>query len=171
VTRTTAALAAFIALALPTSASAGIFGTDPLNISVAPSGAPANGSSGTPAVSGDNRKTRYAAFYSDATNLVGGDTNGKRDIFVWTRPHGSQGLTLPSGAGSLQRVSVASNGAQANGNSFNPSLDGSVARSPHCVAFQSEASNLAAGDRDTTADIFVRDLRARKTTACALSLS
>jgi hypothetical protein len=106
-TRSAAALAAFIALALPGSASAGIFGTDPLNISLAPSGAPANGSSGAPAVSGDNRKTRYVAFYSDATNLVGDDTNAARDIFLWARPHGSEGLSLPRGAGSLQRVSVA----------------------------------------------------------------
>ena len=29
---------------------------------------------------------------------------------------------------------------------------------PHCVAFQSEASNLNSADRDKTSDIFVRDL-------------
>ena len=149
---------------MPAVASAGgIFGTYPIDISVSPSGAPANGSSSAPSVSGDNRKTRFAAFESDATNLVAGDSNGKRDIFMWSRPSGRQGLTLPRGSGSLQRVSVANDGAEANGDSFGASLDGSVAKVAHCVAFQSAATNLAAGDADVTTDIFVRDLRARKT--------
>jgi hypothetical protein len=148
---------------VPSVASAGIYGTDPLNISVTPSGGAANGDSGAPAVSGDNRKARLAAFQSDASNLVGGDTNGVSDVFVWFRPRGSQGLRLPHGAGSLLRVSVGSGGGQANGASRAPSLDGSITRSPHCVAFESDASNLAAGDGDPATDVFVRDLRARKT--------
>src|SRR5436189_5150714 len=137
-----------------------MFGTYPLNISVAPNGAPANASSSAPAISGDNRKTRLAAFQSDASNLVGGDANGASDVFVWFRPKGGQGLSLPKGSGSLERVSVASNGAEANGPSRNPSLDGSVTKLPHCVAFESDASNLASGDPDTVTDVFVRDLRA-----------
>src|SRR4051795_5978937 len=146
---------AVAALALPGAASAGgIFGTYPINISVAPNGAPGDGPSSAPAVSGDNRKTRLAAFQSDATNLVGGDTNGATDIFVWFRPKGHQGLTLPKGSGSLQRVSVGAGGAEANGASRNPSLDGSVTTNPHCVVFESDASNLAAGDSDNVTDIF-----------------
>jgi hypothetical protein len=140
-----------------------MFGTYPLNISVAPNGAPANGPSSAPAVSGDNRKTRYAAFQSDASNLVAGDTNGVTDVFVWSRPKGHTGLSLPKGSGSLQRVSVASSGAEGNGASRNPSLDGSVQTVAHCVAFESDASNLAAGDADSTTDVFVRDLRSKKT--------
>jgi hypothetical protein len=148
-----------------------MFGTYPLNISVAPNGAPANGSSSAPAVSGDNRKTRLAAFQSDASNLVGGDTNGVTDVFVWFRPKGHQGLSLPKGSGSLERVSVASNGAQGNGPSRDPSLDGSVSKAPHCVAFESDASNLAAGDSDPTTDVFVRDLRSRKTVLISRGIS
>jgi hypothetical protein len=164
VSKTIAAVTTFFALALPAVASAGgIFGTYPLDISVAPSGAPGNGPSSAPAVSGDNRKTRLAAFQSDANNLVAGDTNGVTDIFVWFRPKGHQGLSLPKGSGSLERVSVASDGAQANGASRNPSLDGSVTNAPHCVAFESDASNLAPGDADNVTDIFVRDLRANRT--------
>src|SRR5947199_5863697 len=107
VTRFVAAIATFVALAVPAVASAGgMFGTYPLDISVAPNGAPGNGASSAPAVSGDNRKTRLAAFQSDATNLVGGDANGVTDIFVWHRPAGRAGLTLPKGSGTLQRVSV-----------------------------------------------------------------
>jgi hypothetical protein len=140
-----------------------MFGTYPLNISAAPNGAPANGSSSAPAVSGDNRKTRLAAFQSDASNLVSGDTNGVTDVFLWSRPKGHQGLSLPKGSGSLQRVSVPSAGGEANGASRSPSLDGSVLKLPHCVAFESDASNLAAGDADPTTDVFVRDLRGGQT--------
>jgi hypothetical protein len=160
-TRTALVVGAIAALsaAVAPSASAGIFGTEPIVIS----GPGANGESGSPAISGDNRKTRYAAFYSDASNLVGGDSNGKRDIFLWSRPRGRKGLTLPRGAGSVKRVSVSNSGKQANGDSFGPALDGSVNSTPHCVAFQSQATNLARGDRNRTADIYLRDLRTRKT--------
>ncbi|MEY2434816.1 MAG: hypothetical protein QOC92_4541, partial [Acidimicrobiaceae bacterium] len=173
VTRSSAVLITTIfALALPGVASAGgMFGTYPLNISVTPSGGVANGASSAPAVSGDNRKTRYAAFQSDASNLVGGDSNGVTDIFLWSRPKGHQGLSLPKGSGSLQRVSVTSSGAEANGASRNPSLDGSNSALPHCVAFESDASNLAAGDSDTTTDIVVRDLRSGKTTLVSRGIS
>jgi hypothetical protein len=164
VIRTIASITTFVALALPGVASAGgIFGTYPLNISEAPNGAAADGSSGGPDVSGDNRKTRLAAFHSDATNLVGGDTNGATDVFVWFRPKGHQGLSLPRGSGSLERVSLTNSGGEANGPSRNPALDGSVTALPHCVAFESDASNLAPGDSDSTTDVFVRDLKAKKT--------
>lgn len=144
-----------------------MFGTYPLNISVAPNGAPANGSSSAPTISGDNRKNRFVAYQSDASNLVAGDTNGVTDIFVWSRPKGSQGLKLgDTGAevmGSLQRVSVASDGTEANGASRHPSLDGSIQKGAHCVAFESDASNLAAGDTDNVTDVFVHDLNSGKT--------
>jgi hypothetical protein len=162
--RAIAVLTTFAALAVPAAASAGgIFGTTPIDISVAPNGAPGNGASSAPAVSGDNRKTRLAAFQSDATNLVGGDANGVSDVFVWFRPKGGQGLSLPKGSGSLQRVSVTNSGSESNGASRNPALDGSVVALPHCVAYESDASNMATGDSDTTTDVFVRDLRAQKT--------
>ncbi|HYZ30432.1 MAG TPA: hypothetical protein VE570_15320 [Thermoleophilaceae bacterium] len=162
--RPIAALTTVIALSLPAAASAGgIFGTYPLNISVAPGGGAANGPSSAPAVSGDNRKTRYAAFQSDASNLVRGDTDGVTDVFVWSRPKGRAGLTLPPGSGSLRLASLTSGGGLANGPSRNPSLDGSIASRPHCVAFESDASNMVPSDRDTTSDVFVRDLRARRT--------
>ena len=114
-------------------------------------------------MSGDNRKGRLAAFHSEASNLVGGDSNGVADVFVYTRPSGFR-----AAGGTLRRVSVTDSGGQANGPSTNPSLDGRVLlgdgnRPPHCVAFQSEASNLTASDRDTTSDIFVRDLRRNRT--------
>lgn len=165
------AVAGLALLAAP--ASAGIFGTTPIPISVTGSGGGADGPSGGATISGDNRKGRLAAFHSEASNLVAGDTNGVADVFVYSRPRGARGTTrLGAGparpAGGLRRVSVAADGAQANGPSTNPSLDGRLRLGDrdvraHCVAFQSEASNLVRADRDRTSDVFVRDLRRNRT--------
>src|SRR4051812_679217 len=98
-------------------------------ISKGQGGAPANGASYRPALDGDSHHTPHCvAFVSDASNLVPGDTNGKADGFVYdTR---SQRIT---------RVSVASGGAQSNGNTFDISISGDCER----VAFTADATNLA----------------------------
>ena len=100
----------------------------------------ANGESWSPAISGDGR---YVAFYSDATTLVSGDTNNVEDVFVRDRQ-----------AGTTTRVSVATDGTQANGAS-----DGwlAVSSTGRYVAFTSDASNLVAGDTNDSGDVFVRD--------------
>ncbi|MBT9588621.1 hypothetical protein IV102_35115 [bacterium] len=66
-------------------------------------GAQGNGQSGGCWLSGDGA---FIAFYSDATNLVAGDTNGVADVFL-------KNLNT----GSIQRVSVDSSGVQGNGQS------------------------------------------------------
>jgi len=81
-------------------------------------------------------------FESDATNLVPGDTNGVRDIFLRTGTTG----------GTTQRVSVTSGGAQANGPSFNARLGSGY------VIFQSDASNLVPNDTNGRTDVFLHDL-------------
>jgi hypothetical protein len=164
-------LAGLALLAPP--ASAGIFGTSPVPISVTASGGGADGPSGGATISGDNRKGRLAAFHSGASNLVAGDTNGAADVFVYRRPPGARGtVRLGAGparpAGGLRRVSAPDGGGQANGPSWNPSLDGRLRLGDRdvparCVAFQSEASNLVRADRDRTSDVFVRDLRRGRT--------
>jgi hypothetical protein len=167
----TAALSGLALLAIPASALA--FGTNPVPISIGPSGQPADGPSGGATISGDNRKARLVAFHSEATNLVSRDTNRVSDIFVYSRPRGARGnVRLDAGparpAGGLRRVSITNGGGQANGRSLNPALDGGLRLkdrnvAPHCVAFQSEATNLAGSDHDSTSDIFVRDLRGNRT--------
>src|SRR5438045_9191507 len=67
-------------------------------VSVASLGAQGNGDSEGPSISTDGR---FVAFYSLASNLVAGDTNGVRDVFVRDRK-----------AGKTTRVSVNSHGAQ-----------------------------------------------------------
>jgi hypothetical protein len=84
-------------------------------------------------------------------------------VFVWRRPRGRAGLRLNRLTGRLLLASIDSHFGQGNGDSANPSLDGSLTSRPHCVAFQSTATNLAPGDADAVSDIFVRDLRARRT--------
>lgn len=118
-------------------------------MSVSSAGAQSAGSSGYPAVSGDGT---VVAFLSGGADLVAGDTNGVPDIF------------LRSATGTA-RVSVASSGAQGNGASLWPALsnDGGV------VVFQSDASNLVAGDGNGATDIFVREVAAGATTRASVS--
>ncbi|HEX5651285.1 MAG TPA: choice-of-anchor D domain-containing protein [Steroidobacteraceae bacterium] len=93
-------------------------------VTVSSTGRQANQHSFDPAISDDGR---YVAFESDASNLVPGDTNRSRDIFVRDRS-----------TGGVERASLASSGAEADGPSYAPSLsaDGRL------VTFVSLASNL-----------------------------
>ncbi|HEY2601701.1 MAG TPA: hypothetical protein VGI67_09105 [Thermoleophilaceae bacterium] len=118
----------------------------------------ANGPSGGGAFSQDGRRVRYYAFASAASNLAPGDTNGRLDVFVLKRHKGIGAL-----GGELMRASVGSGGQQANGDSSNPSVDGDTHHTPHCVAFQSTATNLSAADPAPDYDIYVRNLRTRRT--------
>lgn len=136
----------------------------PLNIATGLNGTVADGDSGAPAVSGDNRVMRLVAFHSLATNLVAGDVNGVQDIFVWTRPLDRSGELLSHvGTGSLEIASRGTSGALANGESRNPSLDGSMKKAPKCVAFESDATNLSGSDKRADSDIYVRNLSKNRT--------
>jgi len=108
-------------------------------ISVGSSGKQGNRLSRLPAISADGR---FVAFESAASNLVPGDDNRVVDVFVRDRE-----------AGTTERVSLDDAGREGNGRSDSCaiSVDGRI------VAFQSEASNLVAGDTDGTQDVFVRD--------------
>jgi Tol biopolymer transport system component len=119
-------------------------------VSVASGGAQANGPSYDPSISADGR---YVAFASLATNLVSGDTNNFRDIFVHDRQ-----------TGQTTRVSVASDGTQANGHSYDPS----ISADGRYVAFASLASNLVSGDTNNTGDIFVHDRQTGATTRVSI---
>ncbi|MCK6445588.1 MAG: calcium-binding protein [Planctomycetes bacterium] len=84
---------------------------------------------------------RFVAFHSDAWNLVGGDTNHVRDVFVLDRSNGN-----------VERVSLTATGAQVGLDSEWPTLsaDGRF------VAFDGLADELAGGTPGTW-DVFVRD--------------
>jgi Tol biopolymer transport system component len=100
-----------------------------------------NNDSSRPAISGDGR---FVAFTTEATNLVGNDTNGASDVLV---------KDLQTGA--LVRASAPIGSPfPANGDSLNASLsfDGRY------VAFQSAASDLHPQGANAFTDVFVRDL-------------
>jgi archaellum component FlaF (FlaF/FlaG flagellin family) len=108
-------------------------------VSVATDGTQGDGKSYSTRISADGR---YVAFYSNASNLVPGDTNGTWDAFVYDRQ-----------TDTIERVSLASDGTQGNGSSSYPSIsdDGRY------VAFGSSASNLVPGDTNGHWDVFVYD--------------
>lgn len=84
---------------------------------------------------------RYVVFASDATNLVVGDLNNVKDIFVRDR---LRGVTLLA---SINRAGTGSG----NGASVMPVL----AADGRTLLFQSFASDLIEGDFNETADVFV----------------
>jgi Tol biopolymer transport system component len=120
-------------------------------VSLRSNGNQANRNSYTPSISADGR---YVAFYSRATNLVRGDTNRASDVFVYDRQ-----------TGTTSRVSLRSNGNQANRNSSVPSISGNG----RYVAFYSNASNLVRGDTNAKFDAFVHDRQTGTTRRVSVS--
>jgi hypothetical protein len=111
-------------------------------VSLDSSGAQPNDHSARPAFSAAGR---FVVFSSRATNLVGGDTNARDDVFVHDR------VTAQT-----TRVSVGSGGAQSNGHS-SPHLPPSISADGRAIAFDSGASNLVPGDTNANWDIFVHE--------------
>lgn len=118
-------------------------------VSIHSDGAEANRESERPAISADGR---FIVWYSLASNLVSGDTNGERDLFlheVSTR--------------ATRRVSVGTHALEAIVSlkdddllfEVPPALP-SISADGRFVAFDSEALNLVEGDTNGTRDVFVR---------------
>lgn len=107
--------------------------------SVSSAGVVGNASSFTPCLSADGR---FVFFHGLASNLVPGDTNGGRDVFVHDQL-----------LGTTERLSVGPGGVEGNGQSQQVacSADGRF------VAFYSQASNLVANDTNANIDVFVHD--------------
>ncbi|MBI1851014.1 MAG: HYR domain-containing protein [Planctomycetes bacterium] len=127
-----------------------------VRLSVSSSGAQANGASTSAAITTDGR---FVAFVSSASNLVAGDTNGVRDVFLEDRDADADGIFDEAGAIAVTRVSVSTAGAEGNGDSRAPAMSSDA----RFIAFDSSASNLVAGDVNGVADVFVRDRQAGTT--------
>jgi Tol biopolymer transport system component len=117
-------------------------------ISLNSAGGQGSGSSGISAISLDGR---FVAFESLAANLVAGDSNGARDIFLRDRDPDLDGFFDEVNATTV-RASISNAGLQANADCNTPDIsdDGQV------IAFQSAASNLTAGANNGIAQIFAR---------------
>jgi hypothetical protein len=122
-------------------------------------GEQANNHSLSPMLSADGHSVAYA---SAATNLVPGDTNGAADIFVHDMDFSYTAPNVHPAPGTTTRASVASDGSQANGGSFDSILG--ISDEGRYVAFASTASNLVPGD---TNDLCDNDLDGRAEENCS----
>lgn len=88
-------------------------------------------------------------FTSTGDDLVSGDTNGVRDLFMRDLE-----------TGTTSRVSVSTSGTEGNG-----STDGgfSISEDGQTIAFSSSATNLSGTDTNFSRDVFVRDLHSGMT--------
>lgn len=98
-----------------------------------------------PAISADGR---YVAYSTYDANVVPGDANGARDVFVFDRF-----------TGATSRVSVDSDGNEGNGMSDRPA----ISADGRYVAYRSYATNLVPGDMNGKSDIFIHDRQTGKT--------
>lgn len=114
-------------------------------ISIGYDGTEGNGGSGGGRISANGR---YVAFISRATNLVVDDTNSHSDIFVYDLE-----------TSTTKRVSVASDGSQAN--HFSDSLN--ISGNGRLIVFTSLASNLVENDNNDALDVFIHDQQTAQT--------
>jgi Tol biopolymer transport system component len=110
-------------------------------VSISSGGAQGNGQSLFPSISADGR---YVAFRSSSYTLVAGDTNGFFDVFVRDRQNFA-----------TERASISSTGAQ--GNNVSGVSGVAISADGRYVTFNSNATNLIAGDTNGWSDVFVRD--------------
>lgn len=116
-------------------------------VSVSSEGEPAEGDSAGPFIS---RNGRWVVFSSSASNLVDGDTNDYRDVFV----HDLR-------TGTTERASVSTFGRQGDEQSGGISTRGhmSICNNGRWVTFISHASNLTEDDENQLDDLFLKDMR------------
>ena len=119
-------------------------------VSVDSAGNEGNDASGISDISGDGR---FVAFGSAATNLIPGG-NLPFNIFVQDRQ-----------TGSTEIVSVSSSGRQGEGFSSAPDINADG----RFVAFDSDAENLARGDRNSITDVFRHDRETGETVLVSVS--
>jgi hypothetical protein len=126
-------------------------------VSIGLSSNPADGNSISPSISADGR---YVAFLSSAMNLVDSDTNGVADVFVRDTCAGVSSGCTPS----TQRVSVATDGTQANG----ASTSATIGATGRYITFESEATNLGS-TASSASGLFLRDTCAGAASVCTPS--
>jgi Tol biopolymer transport system component len=99
-------------------------------------GGQSDGASAFPKISANGA---YVAYHSDATDLVPGDTEGKRDVFLWSE-----------GSHSVVRVSQGLTDAGGDAASVVPA----ISADGRYVVYPSDANNLVAVDTNGLTDVF-----------------
>jgi Tol biopolymer transport system component len=92
---------------------------------------------------GISRDGAFVVYMSDADNLVAGDTNRVRDIFLFE-----------VATATTTRISVDSGGGQADKMSLDPVISADATR----IAYTSLATNLVANDTNGFTDVFLYDV-------------
>ncbi len=118
-------------------------------VSVSSAGNDGDGGSSQPELSGNGR---FIVFWSNASNLVAGDNNGRRDVFFHDRSNGA-----------TTRVSVSTTGVEGDDDSHSPA----VSDDGRFVSFLSNASTLSSPPSEGLTHAFVRDRQAQTTTRTA----
>jgi len=113
----------------------------------------ADGPSEEPSLSYDGQ---YVAFVSSATNLIGSDSNGARDVFRRDRTEGTT-------------ILISQNSSSAQGDQS--SDKGTISADGNLVTFYSGSTNLDLVSSDTNGvkDIFVRDVTGGTTVRISIS--
>jgi len=155
-------LLAVLALTLTAAGAPSAYaGTDRADLQETVAITQGNGDSSHPVISQDRRYSTVLAFESDASDLVGNDTNGLKDIFMVRRGGHIDNEGSPWQPGGTQLVTRGLGGAPANGKSWAAAIDGGFPEPgddptyPKCIAFLSDASNLVPGDTNGVTDAFI----------------
>lgn len=119
-------------------------------VNLGPGGAQAHGDSYCTSISAGGR---FVEFSSVAADLVPGDTNLERDIFVRDRL-----------LGTTTRISVTSAGLESNGDSH----AGYLSADGRFATFVSQATNLVPGDTNGVQDVFVHEFATHTTTRASV---
>ncbi|MBM3992398.1 MAG: hypothetical protein FJ298_15550 [Planctomycetes bacterium] len=123
-------------------------------VSLTAAGATGDGASLGPRISADGR---FVAFASDATDLVTGDTNGLRDVFVRDCLLGTTVCASRSSSGAQADGPSATSLFQGNGPPHHSPYTIDLSGDGRFVCFESLATNLVNGDTNNVRDIFVHD--------------
>src|SRR3954449_10860263 len=135
-------LPAALALTLTAvAATPAIAGTDRAELQETVAITQGNGDSSHPVISQARRYSTILAFESEASDLVAGDTNGLKDVFMVRRGGhiDNEGSDWEQGATTL--VSKGPGGAPADGPSWHAAIDGGFPEPgehptyPKCIAF------------------------------------
>jgi hypothetical protein len=113
-----------------------LLGTTEL-VSINPSGVDGNADSYDPSISADGR---FVTFWSYASDLVPGDTDGSADTFLRDRQ-----------SGTTEIVSVDPGGVPRGGGL------GSITQDGRYILFDSTSADLVPGDTNGVSDVFLRD--------------
>lgn len=115
-------------------------------ISTAPNGSPADADCHLPTISADGQ---VVVFESKAANLVAGDNNNRKDIFLWRAK-----------TNSIELVSRTSEGGFSDGDSYDATISGNG----QFVVFTSDAPNMSSIAKGRSlSNIFIRNIMAGTT--------